>query len=458
MVYRREGRHVWFVAVPTVNGGRVKRSTGTLHRATALAMERMIEVLGPRGRREWDLLALLVGNRLSVAELYDAYGANDLAGLRQRLDDVDLGAHVAGWRAWAVDRVGATSVDRYEAHLRTLVADGVPYPRSRFTAPEIARWLGARHALTQKRRPTARTAERRQKEDERGAKEPTPKVPRPIGSATRRKYLAAVSSFGKYLKEIGVVERNPARDVDAPPPSRPRVVEIALADVMRIVEHARPPYRALFALLYGSGIEVSTALRLTESDVDAPRREVRARGTKTHSRDRIVRIAEWAWPHFVKHLNTLTPGARLFRLDTESIDRWDVGTVHRETLRALELPHHRVHDARHFYAIRAVRVGTPYELVARQLGHVDVAMVAKVYGRFAPRSDERDRWERIAAEQDARELTSRNTNRGAMGTVLGTSAQGTKNTEAANPLEGSGFVDSRGGTRTHDPGIMSAVL
>jgi hypothetical protein len=29
--------------------------------------------------------------------------------------------------------------------------------------------------------------------------------------------------------------------------------------------------------------------------------------------------------------------------------------------------HHRLHDARHFYAVRAVRAGTPYELVARQL-------------------------------------------------------------------------------------------
>ena len=65
--------------------------------------------------------------------------------------------------------------------------------------------------------------------------------------------------------------------------------------------------------------------------------------------------------------------------------------AHRERLRILGLRHHRVHDARHFYAIRAVRAGTPDELVARQLGHADIAMVAKVYGRFAPRSDERDR-------------------------------------------------------------------
>src|SRR5204863_6312108 len=142
-----------------------------------------------------------------------------------------------------------------------------------------------------------------------------------------------------------------------------------------------------------------------DSDVDVERREVRARGTKAHTRDRIVRVAEWAWPHVKEHLDTLTPGERLFR----GIDRWDVGRAHRDRLVALGIPHHRLHDARHFYAIRAVRAGTPYELVARQLGHADVTMVARIYGRYSPRSDERDRWEKIAAKLDApQEKSKRN--------------------------------------------------
>jgi len=103
-----------------------------------------------------------------------------------------------------------------------------------------------------------------------------------------------------------------------------------------------------------------------------------------------------------------------------------VGKAHRDRLVALGLPHHRVHDSRHFYAIRAIRAGTPYELVARQLGHADVAMVAKVYGRFAPRSDERDRWEKIAALQDQKSNE--------MGTVVGTSSEVPNNEKARKPL------------------------
>ena len=57
-------------------------------------------------------------------------------------------------------------------------------------------------------------------------------------------------------------------------------------------------------------------------------------------------------------------------------------------------------DQRHTYAVRAIRAGTPGELVARQLGHRDAVLVHKVYGRFIPNSAEREKWELIAAAQD----------------------------------------------------------
>ena len=108
-------------------------------------------------------------------------------------------------------------------------------------------------------------------------------------------------------------------------------------------------------------------------------------------------------------------------------------------------------------AIRAVRGGTPYELVARQLGHADVQMVATRYGRYAPRSDERDRWEKIAAQLDEPSPTKSEESAeksAKMGAVLGAAPQDT----SSQPPLSDWLVNSRGGTRTHDPGIMSAVL
>ena len=84
-------------------------------------------------------------------------------------------------------------------------------------------------------------------------------------------------------------------------------------------------------------------------------------------------------------------------------------------------------------------------------------MVATVYGRYAPRSDERDRWERIASEQDeerAKTTRVRDQKVDELGTAGGTSPEN----DSSQPPLSDWLDDSRGGTRTRDPGIMSAVL
>ncbi len=53
------------------------------------------------------------------------------------------------------------------------------------------------------------------------------------------------------------------------------------------------------------------------------------------------------------------------------------------------------------YAVRAARAGTPAEIISRQLGHANAVLVLKVYGRFTPSAQERDKWEQIAALQNA---------------------------------------------------------
>jgi site-specific recombinase XerD len=70
--------------------------------------------------------------------------------------------------------------------------------------------------------------------------------------------------------------------------------------------------RALFAVLYGTGIEVGTALRLTRADVWDASREIRAAGTKTHTRDRVAVVADWAWPIIADYVRRILPTAPLF--------------------------------------------------------------------------------------------------------------------------------------------------
>src|SRR5688572_14248909 len=83
----------------------------------------------------------------------------------------------------------------------------------------------------------------------------------------------------------------------APPPGKPRVHYLETEEAKRLADAQDEPYRSFSALLAGTGIEVSVALLLRRRDVDVGHREIRAPGTKTHSRDRTVRVAEWAWPY-----------------------------------------------------------------------------------------------------------------------------------------------------------------
>ena len=80
-------------------------------------------------------------------------------------------------------------------------------------------------------------------------------------------------------------------------------------------------------------------------------------------------------------------------------------------------------------AWRMARAGAPFERIARQLRQRDMAMVVKVYGRLKPDTEEAI----VGAARQRARLTATRCER-----------------EVSN--------DSRGGTRTRDPGIMSAVL
>ena len=90
------------------------------------------------------------------------------------------------------------------------------------------------------------------------------------------------------------------------------------------------------------------------------------------------------------------------------------------------------------------RAGSPFEVIARRLGHRDV-------GALQAGHRERDRWEHIAAARDA-EKWARDVATDA------TDAEKLHEESPATRYEREASDDSRGGTRTRDPGIMSAVL
>ena len=365
---RGRGRVWWYVSVPRRSRGWVKRACGTKDRQTARAMKRMLEELGPTGRRDWELLDAVCSNRLSVAELFDAYVANALDVLRAQLNDVDLEPYVDQWVDVLKASLAADTVAHYELYVRSLIPIGRHFSRSALTFQRLSEWLSSRN----------------------------------VGRSTKRKYHAALSQFCDHLRSVAVLSTNPMRDVKAPPAAPPRMEYLETAAKMRALADAQPePFRSLSLLIHATGIEVSVALALKKQDVDSTRREIRARGTKTATRDRLARVAEWAWPDVERFIKLLHPAAPLF----PGITRFAAGDAHRAACTALGVENYQLRDSRHSYAVRAIRAGASPEVVARQLGHVNTTMVVSVYGRFRPNDQERTDWERIAALQDAERAT-----------------------------------------------------
>jgi len=79
------------------------------------------------------------------------------------------------------------------------------------------------------------------------------------------------------------------------------------------------------------------------------------------------------------------------------MDRWRALDALKRACQQIGITDYRLHDARHTYAVLAIRNGAAFEVVAEQLGHANIGMVVRVYGRFRPNDEEKREWERNLA-------------------------------------------------------------
>jgi integrase len=370
MVFRRKGRSVFDIKLPTKSGDWVMRSTGTRDPKTAKKFQRMVDELGPEGSRAWELFEAVIGDRIGIGHLFDRWALGQLDQLRAELNDVDIATFIDEWQSWLTPRVKADTAAHYLVHVRDLMPKQKPYMRSALTIPALTKWLGQNTHT----------------------------------SGTVRKYHAAMSSFLGYLVQRQVIPMNLMRMISPPKAGKPRDRHVDTSKAIAIADAQPGPFRTLSALLAGTGLDVSTALQLVKGDIDVDTKQITARGTKSYNRKRVVRVAEWAWPYIERHIRTLTPSAPLF----PGIDRWDASESHRNTVKldTINEVGYTMRDARHTYAVRAARGGTPPLVIAKQLGHKDATLVLKVYGVYFPDGQEREHWEQQANVIDLKRRAS----------------------------------------------------
>lgn len=366
MVFRRPGRPTYSFQAKTREGW-TQLSCRTPDKRLADKMETMWHVLADE-HRAWDVLDVVLTGAMKIGALFDLWVEckRFLPELRRRLNDVDLEPMVADFLAVHAKRVKADTLDHIEHHVRALIPEGRPAPRSRFNNETLTKALyGYKGA-----------------------------------PGTIRKVHSDWSVFFAYCTDVrGVYEWTPMAKVARPDAATTVVAFYELDTVERIVGwQPTEERRVLFALLYGTGMEISVALKLTAGDVWRSTQEIRAAGTKTHTRDRMVRVASWAWPHLSRYLQSMLDVAPLFPTVGS---RHTASDWHVETVKALKLAQqHPMKNARHHWAVRAIRAGTPIAVVQHQLGHASPTLTLKVYGLFQPSSADRDRWEQAATDYE----------------------------------------------------------
>lgn len=381
MLFKRADKNEWYVKIP-VPGGRWKpRSTGTARTPSAQRIEEAVKLLHPKlDNRLDELLAAVNDGRVALKELGKDPTIKALRALQTKLRDKELDDEMEEWHAIVARKSTRDTANHYRNAVKSFKRSLNPHPPKEgqktrpfraetLTLLELQKWmdnLGGEHN-------------------------------------TRRKYAAGLASFCQHLVRRGLLDHNPMREIDLPPLGPSRDYHLETEEAEALVKEQDGDYRALAALMAGSGIEISVALSLTARDVYAGIREVRARGTKTHSRDRIIRVADWAWPYFYEAVSGKDPDEKIFK----SIpNRWNARNVHAEACDALvgrgltRYNGYTMRDHRHTYAVRAIKAGTPVPVVASQLGHSNGVLVLKVYGKHIPDEADRAHWESIATAMD----------------------------------------------------------
>ena len=242
-----------------------------------------------------------------------------------------------------------------------------------------------------------------------------------LANRSLARHLSTLRSFFRWACREGHLDKNPARGLPSPriPKTLPRAM--SLPDTERLLsageEEAFVPERerALFELLYATGLRVSEAAGLDLSDVDFSSRLVRVTGKG--SRERIVPFGDAAAEALREYFPSrealrhraagsaarggepLREGEPLFvnarggRLTTRSMAR-----LLKRRLRAAGLPEEiSPHALRHTFATHLLQAGADLRAIQELLGHaslsttqkythLDAARLAEVYRNAHPKA------------------------------------------------------------------------
>ncbi len=237
----------------------------------------------------------------------------------------------------------------------------------------------------------------------------------PLSLATKAKHILAVKSFFRFLARSGVLPYNPASDLEIPRINQDRLRPVLdERQVVRFLESIRGSDaigirdRAMFELLYSTGLRNSELRELSVDDVDFKSEEVVVRHAKGYygERQRIVPAGAlalaWTKEYIAKARPKLLQESDTVR--TLFITRWG-GPV---SISALSLICRQYakrsgldkrispHILRHSFAVHLLKRGADIRFVQEMLGHasldstklytkLEISDLKKIHRRYHPR-------------------------------------------------------------------------
>jgi integrase/recombinase XerD len=165
--------------------------------------------------------------------------------------------------------------------------------------------------------------------------------------------------------------------VHVPRPRRGLPEVMSKNEIQILFEHcAHKRYKALFSLIYSSGLRISEALALRVEDIDFERRVIRVRSGKG-GRDRLTILGEKAIEALRSYMAAYRPVGLAFYSAADPSrpcrTRAVQGFFRSVVTRARLSPRYHVHTLRHSFATHLMEDGVNLFYVMRLLGHSSIS-------------------------------------------------------------------------------------
>ena len=209
--------------------------------------------------------------------------------------------------------------------------------------------------------------------------------------STIARKLSAVRSFFRYIVKRGLIEDNPSNSILTPKQEKTIPAYLPVDDMFRLLDSIKANRvldlrnRAIFEILYSSGIRVSELVGMNNIDVDFDGQTIRVLGKG--SKERIVPVGQKAlnavqayrlqlqkqWGISLKHNEPLFLNKNRGRLSARSVAR----ILEKLILACGLLTPVSPHTLRHTFATHMLDAGADLRVVQEFLGHKSLSTTQK---------------------------------------------------------------------------------